>query len=299
MSGRSDKIGNEVAAAVLAAAERGVKVRIIKDIGAFRFERIEMNRKSLFNLRLPAPQATGLQADHAPRSRRPSSVMNIPTLSVWRCSLIPTSPWTGSTRPTPNITSSDERLLVTGSINIEDRHFDYYDYMLALDDPEIVSRYRQRAAGAVPFDSSRAIDFLCNSHRSEASDFEIKPEILRLIDGARHSIYVEMAYLGDEEVTAAFIAAAKRGVQVTFLFSREANIGNDLNYRTIHEIFTGAEVSVHLTDTMIHSKLMMVDEEVILTGSANLSVFFHAEIGGVGSRHPERTFTGRSPEVSH
>ncbi len=50
---RSDKIGNEVATAVLAAADRGVKIRIIKDIGAFLFERIEMNRKSLFNRPLP------------------------------------------------------------------------------------------------------------------------------------------------------------------------------------------------------------------------------------------------------
>ena len=70
-----------------------------------------------------------------------------------------------------------------------------------------------------------------------------------------------MAYLGDEEVTAALIAAANRGVEVTFLFSREANIGNDLNYRTIHEIFTGAPVAVHLTDTMIHAKLMLFDDD--------------------------------------
>ena len=46
---RSDGIGNEIGRAVLAAADRGVKIRITKDTGAFMYERIEMNRKSFLN----------------------------------------------------------------------------------------------------------------------------------------------------------------------------------------------------------------------------------------------------------
>jgi cardiolipin synthase len=269
---RSDNIGNEVAAAVLAAAERGVKVRIIKDIDAIMYERIEMNRKSLLSRPLPFLKRlfyklitptfpdTFVEDDHT--DALGADLIAHPNVTV---------DWVNETHTKYYL--FDERLLITGSINIEDRHFGYYDYMLALDDPGIVARFRQRGRGEVPYDDSLPVDFLSNAHRPDGSVFEIKPEILNLIESATSSLYLEMAYLGDEEVTAALIAAAKRGVQVTFLFSREANISNDLNYRTIHEIFSKAQVAVHLTDTMIHSKLMMADDEIILTGSANLSVF--------------------------
>ena len=46
---RSDVIGNAIGEALLAAAERGVRIRILKDTGAFLYERSEMNRKSFFN----------------------------------------------------------------------------------------------------------------------------------------------------------------------------------------------------------------------------------------------------------
>ena len=49
---RSDAIGNEIGRAVLDAADRGVEIRIKKDVGAFMYERIEMNRKSFFNRKI-------------------------------------------------------------------------------------------------------------------------------------------------------------------------------------------------------------------------------------------------------
>ncbi len=50
---RSDEVGTRVGEAVLAAAERGVKVHIIKDIGAIMCEVIEMNRKPFFPRKIP------------------------------------------------------------------------------------------------------------------------------------------------------------------------------------------------------------------------------------------------------
>jgi|GEM_PF-2513867 phosphatidylserine/phosphatidylglycerophosphate/cardiolipin synthase-like enzyme len=43
---RNDEIGNQIGREILAAADRGVKIHIKKDVGAFMYERIEMNRKS-------------------------------------------------------------------------------------------------------------------------------------------------------------------------------------------------------------------------------------------------------------
>ena len=286
---RSDKIGNQVAQAVFAAAERGVQIRIIKDIGAFMFERIEMNRKSLFNRPLPrlkrlvykliTPTFPDTYVEDNYTDALGTKLIAHPNVSV---------EWVNETHTKYYL--FDEHLLITGSINIEDRHFGYYDYMLALNDPAIVARFRQRSRGETPYDPAQSIDFLCNSHRPDGSVFEIKPALLQLIEKAEHSIYIEMAYLGDEEVTAALIDASKRNVRITFLFSKEANIGNDLNYRTIYKIFTKAEVTVHLTETMIHSKLMMIDEHTVLTGSCNLSVFSmqkSEELDLVIRDHPE------------
>ena len=43
---RNDEIGNQIGREILAAADRGVKIHIKKDVGASMYERIEMNRKS-------------------------------------------------------------------------------------------------------------------------------------------------------------------------------------------------------------------------------------------------------------
>ena len=57
------------------------------------------------------------------------------------------------------------------------------------------------------------------------------------------------------------------------LFSREANIGNDVNYWAIHDLYSRAPVEVYLTDTMIHAKLLLFDEELVFTGSCNMNIF--------------------------
>lgn len=287
---RSDEVGNRIGAAVLAAADRGVQVRIIKDIGAIMCEVIEMNRKPFFPRPIPAIKRlayrliaptfpdTFVEDDYT--QELGTRLLAHPNVTV---------EWVNKTHTKYYI--FDERLLVTGSINIEDRHQDYFDYMLAVDDPALVSRLRQRLAGEVDFDPVRPVDFLCNTHHPDGrSVFEIKPEVLRLLGAARESLYVEVAYLGDPGFRDAVVAAARRGVQVTFLFSREANIGNDVNYWAIHDLYTRAPMEVYLTETMIHAKLLLIDDEIIVTGSCNMNIFSlqkAAELDLVIRDHPE------------
>jgi cardiolipin synthase len=270
---RSDEAGTRVGEAVLAAAERGVKVRIIKDIGAIMCEVIEMNRKSFFPRRIPVLKRivykiigrtfpdTFVEDEHD--QELGARLLTHPNVTI---------EWINKTHTKYYI--FDERLIVTGSINLEDRHQNYFDYMLALEDPDLARRLRTRMAGEAPYDPERNIDFLCNTHRDEGgSVFEIKPEVLRFIEEARESIYIEVAYIGDPEFADALVVAAGRGVRVTVLFSREANIGNDVNYWAIHDLYTRAPIEVYLTGTMIHAKLLLFDDELILTGSCNMNIF--------------------------
>ncbi|MEE2624526.1 MAG: phosphatidylserine/phosphatidylglycerophosphate/cardiolipin synthase family protein [Verrucomicrobiota bacterium] len=270
---RSDEAGTRVGEAVLAAAERGVKVRIIKDIGAIMCEVIEMNRKPFFPRRIPVLKRivykiigrtfpdTFVEDGHD--QELGARLLTHPNVTI---------EWINKTHTKYYI--FDERLIITGSINLEDRHQNYFDYMLALEDPDLARRLRTRMAGEAPSDPERNIDFLCNTHRDEGgSVFEIKPEVLRFIEEARESIYIEVAYIGDPEFADALVAAAGRGVRVTVLFSREANIGNDVNYWAIHDLYTRAPIEVYLTGTMIHAKLLLFDDELILTGSCNMNIF--------------------------
>lgn len=270
---RADDVGTRVGEAVLAAAERGVKIKIIKDIGAIMCEVIEMNRKSflpreipflkrvIYRLIAPTFPNTFVEDDHT--QELGAKILAHPKVTV---------EWINKTHTKYYI--FDERLLVTGSINIEDRHQNYFDYMIALDDAEIVARLRKRMAGEVAYDPDRSIDFVCNTHPEEgASVFEIKPEVIRLIVQAQKSIYIEVAYIGDAEFADALVAAAQRGVKITVLFSKEANIGNDVNYWAIHDLYTRASIELYLTETMIHAKLILFDDEIILTGSCNMNIF--------------------------
>jgi cardiolipin synthase len=270
---RADESGMRVGEAVLAAAERGVKIHIIKDIGAIMCEVIEMNRKPFFPRKIPLLKRffykiigrtfpnTFVEDDHD--QSLGADLLNHPNVTV---------EWVNKTHTKYYV--FDERLLVTGSINIEDRHQNYFDYMVALDDPQLVRRLRARMQGDVTFDLERNIEFLCNSHHStDESSFEIKPAVLDLIREAKKSIYIEVAYLGDPEFSDALVEAAGRGIHITILFSREANIGNDVNYWAIHDLYSRAPVEVYLTDTMIHAKLLLFDDELVFTGSCNMNIF--------------------------
>jgi cardiolipin synthase A/B len=269
---RNDAIGQEIGGAVLEAAERGVAVRIIKDLGAIMYERIEMNRKSFFN---------------KPISFKNRLVYGIigPTFPNTFCEDDRTDELGWKIMHHPNVTMEwvnhthtkyyifDDEVMLTGSINIEDRHRGYLDYMVRIEGREHIDRFRQRQSLQVPHDVTRYLDFVLNSLRDGAHRFEIKDRFLELMRHAKTSLYIEMAYIGDPEISAEISAAAARGVEVTMLFSREANVGNDINYKSMDELYRNTPMKAYFSDRMIHSKLMMVDESIVIMGSANFSVF--------------------------
>ena len=272
---RADEAGCRVGEAVLEAADRGVRIHVIKDVGALMFELIEMNRKPFFPRKVPlwkrlAYKLIGFSFPDTLVRDTHDQALGVRLLAHPNV----TVEWINKTHTKYYV--FDERLLVTGSINIEDRHQDYFDYMIALEGPAIVKRLRSRMSGEEPYDPDRSLDFLCNVHHpGRESIFEIKPAALRFIRESQKSIYVEVAYIGDPEFSDALVAAAERGVVVTILFSREANVGNDINYRAIHDLHVRSQgrIEVYLTENMVHAKLLLFDEEIVLTGSCNMNIF--------------------------
>lgn len=265
---RADAVGHLIGRAVWEAAERGVRVTIFKDSGAVLFESQESNRKSFF----PARRSVGQ------RIQQRIAGLTFPDSRV-------EDDWTDELgrdlRGHPNVDFRwvsathtkyyciDERFLITGSLNLEDRHRDYHDVMVEITGEEAVRRFRDSEKTGRAEGEGMAI--LRND--PVADRFTIKPEILRLIENAREALHIEMAYLGDDKVTEALVAADSRGVAITLLFSRKANIGNDVNYAVLVDLMERSGIRVRLSDKMIHSKVMVVDGRRVLLGSANFSVF--------------------------
>lgn len=271
---RSDAIGNRIGEALFKAAERGVKIEIIKDLSAMMYERIEMNRKSYL------PREPGTKRKLWWRTVRPTfpdtfvedefrngaghRLIGHPDVKLT---------WTEDAHTHTKYYLFDDRDLVTGSINIEERHRGYFDYMVHLGAENLGEHFRARESGERDPDPEREIEFIFNQTMHGQQRFEIKPELLRLLNKAKREIHIEVAYIGDSDIDAAIGAAAHRGVEVNLLLSKKANIGNDNNYRSAQKLLKSAPVKIFLTPRMIHSKMIAFDRTTVFSGSANTSIF--------------------------
>jgi cardiolipin synthase len=271
---RSDVIGNRIGEALLQAAERGVQVEIIKDLSAMMYERIEMNRKSYL------PREPGMKTKLWWRMIRPTfpdtfvadefqngaghKLIAHPKVNLT---------WTENSHTHTKYYLFDERELVTGSINIEERHRGYFDYMVHLVADNLGEHFRARESGECDPDPEREIELFFNQTMYGQKRFEIKPVLLKMLHEVKEEIHIEVAYIGDPEVNDAIIAAAHRGVNVNLLLSEKANIGNDNNYRAAQALLKSAPVNIFLTPRMIHSKMIAFDRKTVFSGSANTSIF--------------------------
>lgn len=156
---RSDTIGNEIAQALLNAANRGVSIEIKKDCDALLYELVEMNRKPIFNKPIkgfkrftyPIIAATFPDtyiADNYDNSLG-EALLKHQNVNV---------EWVSHTHSKYYI--FDNEVLIVGSINIEDRHRDYFDYMAEFSGKDILQRFQQRLSGEQSFDDKRSLDFI-------------------------------------------------------------------------------------------------------------------------------------------
>lgn len=279
---RDDESGNRLGEAILAAAERGVKVQIQKDRIAAVYEYTGGNKQSFFHKRM------------------------LPThrLQAWFLSTVYNAKGSFRQQPNPlaeailghpNITVShrrkrfdhsklfifDERYITLGSMGIGEEHSgDWVDVMVEVEGAEHVRRLRERIAGDDEFDPSRKIDFLLHSrsaHRPRTCP--MLAHRLALIEGAKRSLSVEMAYLGDRRFTAALLRAVRRGVDVTLVTSSQANVLGNLNLATCDKLLraTGSppHLKIALLPRMVHSKLVVIDGHLCDIGSANFTPLSH------------------------
>ncbi len=295
---RDDRIGNEMAQELLAAADQGVKIKIVKDeVGAI-FEKTEEGRQSFFHKEFNAGLLVQQKVmallyfqhvKHLDGKQKPNS------LSERMLS-----------HPNIDIDSSirndhtkfyifDEEILIAGGVNIEDKELytDYKnhkwcDYMIEIIDKDMVSCFLQKLDKPDTKTPDPAIDFFFNFN--DRNVYQVKPKLFELLDQAQHSIIIEMAYFGDPDVTRKIIECINRGIKVSILTSLEANIQDAINHHVLNQISSGStgQLEIFLSDRVVHSKLVCVDDNKFFFGSANynkkgmvqlseLNVYFEAD----------------------
>jgi cardiolipin synthase len=279
---RDDQAGNQIGAAVLAAAERGVQVTIHKDRIAAVYEYTGGNKQSFFHKRVDPIR--GLQAWFL------GAVYRAPGSFKQR-----TNPLAAAILEHPNIHVEhdrkrfdhskvfivDDSYVALGSMGIGDNHLtDWIDVMVEVDGAEHVARMRERMAGHDEFDPSRPVDFLV--HSREAHRKRSCPMVshrLALIDAARDALTVEMAYLGDTRFTQALARAVQRGVAVKLVTAEQADVLGATNRAAIALLMrlTGApeHLTIVLLPRMVHSKAVVIDHRFVDVGSANFTTLSH------------------------
>jgi cardiolipin synthase len=281
-SWRDDQTGQAVAAALLRAAERGVTVAILKDRVGMHYEYFEGDKQSFFHKVI------------TPRVRLQTWFL-MAVYGQWGSLRQRPSPLADALLAHPNVTVHrdekrfdhsklyvfDDETVILGGMGIgDDSRLENVDFMVEITGAEAARRLAERHEGRAAFDPQRSFDFLLHSFTAAGGeDDSLGEQRLRLIDGARERLTIEMAYLGDRACASALVAAVKRGVQVTLLTSSRANILGDLNLRTCNELLRRTDnapnLRVFLHPRMVHGKAMVVDGARVDLGSANFTPLSH------------------------
>jgi cardiolipin synthase len=281
---RDDVIGNEMAEAVLAAAERGVKIKIVKDKQGEVFEKSEETKQSFFHKRFNLWSSfkakafdimypSEKKAKSAIQQSNPlvSRMLSHPNIFIYKEEIL---------NDHSKYYIFDDKILFLGGMNIEDKEMThdvegrpYSDYMVEMDGTEYVREFREQLMHGKPYHEPPVADFIYNIKRGDQKYFMAKPEMLKIISSAQKSLDVVMAYIGDAAVTRKIIEKARSGVKVMLILPVKANLQHDFNMKVLKKIMKKSKgsVEVYLCERMVHAKLLRIDGEMMTVGSVNLN----------------------------
>lgn len=274
---RDDHIGNEVLDAVINALLRGVKVTIDKDKSSEFLEKGEETKQSMFHKKhtvfgLIKAYFVGI-SQNKPKPKGYRQQRNFKLEAIMSHKNL-----TLKTRKNKYDHSKfyliDHHVLFLGGINIEDKEVThdlakmvYHDYMIKITDRSIITLFKERFYGNKSRTSS-VYDFILNHKKMK----EIRPSFYELIDNAKEEIIITMAYMGHKKTIEKLKAANQRGVSVSILTSNEANLQDHINKKMLAYLFKHKKdnLSIYLSSKMIHTKLLIADNQVTL-GSSNMN----------------------------
>ena len=279
---RDDNIGNEIAQAVLNAANRGVKVNISVDRYGVVLEKSEESKKSFFHkeqtiiekiksktLEIIYPMENTKSNVKDEESQLYIDIMNHPSIVVSKDIF---------KADHSKYYIFDDDIVILGGINIEDKengkdmqNRQYQDYMIKLDGKEHVKAFKTKLETGK--DVSKEYSFGINFKKEENSIFEMEEIYLNMIRKTNKKLIITMAYFsGLDNFVKEIIEAHKRGVEIYVMIPEKANYQDSTNKATVKKLMelTNNGIHVYFSKKMIHTKMIITDDEISF-GSTNIT----------------------------
>lgn len=294
---RDDATGNRVAKALLDAADRGVRVTIHKDRIAAVYEYVGGNKQSFFHKRVDPVR--GLQAwflSAVTRSRGSFRQRRNPLAERLVDHPLVVVAHEKKRFDHSKLFVVDDAYVALGSMGIGDNHVEtWVDIMVEVHGAEHVARLHERMLGHDEFDPSRHVDFLVHSRTAHRrGSCPMLRHRIALIDSAKRSLTVEMAYLGDKRFTDAMVRAVARGVEVHLVTAAKADVLGHTNQATCQQLQrrTGSPANLRITwlPRMVHSKVVVIDGQIADVGSANFTALSHGVYEEINLYANDRAF---------
>ena len=165
----------------------------------------------------------------------------------------------------------DERSLIFGGMNIADEyHLEWHDYMVLLRGKIWTEAFTNKVLKQFPWPRSSALVLTVNNSK----ETEIRTATVEIIENASQSVVIEHAYFSDDKVIEAVRRAAERGVRVQVILPKIPDTHLYANMATINRLLdaeAGKAPRVLLYPHMSHAKVIMTDDRIVALGSANLT----------------------------
>ena len=278
---RDDVIGNRVAAAVLAAADRGVQVDISVDRYGVVLEKAEESKKSFFHKKQTLTEKAKIATlellypmEGTPKRARDEesdlyrAIMCHPNIRVERDRF---------KADHSKFYIFDDEIVILGGVNIEDKENGcdmqgrvYQDYMVKMEGREYVEAFLAKLERGE--DTGEGYFFGVNT-KGDRRRFEMEGLYLDMITRAQKELVITMAYFSPlPQFLEAIAAAYQRGVRVTLLVPERANYQSDSNHKTVKKLLkmTDNSITVYFSPKMVHTKLV-ANEDWVSFGSTNIT----------------------------
>ena len=242
---KDDSTGQAVVAKLKAAADRGVRVAVSKDMLGTFFELGDMIKG------------------------KPSPVFTKAGLKGHENIQVDTDLFADTDHSKYYI--FDARNVIFGGMNIADEyHLQWHDYMVLLRGKEWTEAFANKVLKHLPWPSASPLVLTLNNSKKT----EIRTATIEIIENATTSVVIEHAYFSDDKVIEAVKRAAERGVRVDILLPKIPDTHLYANMATINRLLdseSGKVPRVLLYPHMSHAKVIMTDGRIVAVGSANLT----------------------------
>ena len=243
---KDDPTGRMVVERLIAAAHRGVKVRLNKDALGTIFE------------------------IGAVISGKPGSIVTRSGLKDHPNIQLRVTPFVDPNRSSYFIV--DRRLVILGGIHISNEcHLHCHDYMVQVSGAAWVEAFMKKVVNGEPWPEVAPFFIAVNDN----DRVEIRTALIEIIDRARQTIVIEHTYFSTRKVVAAIQRALLRGIPVSIILPKAPQNPRYANRLTINRLLQSAGENapkIFLSPQNMHARAILVDGKIAAVGSANLTL---------------------------